>query len=127
MGKGFSIEPMRDPISGIIIRNAENNPIVDSDFTGLRNRCQSFHESLEADKPKTRKALSLLTRKGARISDILCHSAIDMKPRRLASKAVKMRTSIAVAKNFRLGDVDSVLNVTIDLQGPTNFGKKWRL
>lgn len=127
MGKGFSIEPMRDPVSGIVIRDSENNPIVDSDFTGLRDRYRAFRTSLEADKPKTKKALSLPSWRGARISDILSHSAIDMKPRRLAPKAVKMRSSIAVANNFRLGDVANVLTATIDLQESGNFEKKWRL
>ena len=127
MGKGFSIEPMRDPVSGIIIRDEENNPIVDSDFSGLRDRYRAFRESLEADKSKPKKSLSLPNWKGARIGDILGHSAIDMKPRRLAPRAVKMRREIAAAENFRLGDVANVLNVTIDLQEPSNFVEKWRL
>lgn len=127
MGKGFSIEPMRDPVSGIVIRDAENNPIVDSDFTGLRDRYRTFLKSLKLDKPKTKKALLLPSWNGARINDILSHSAIDMKPRRLAPKAVKMRASIAVAENFRLGDVATVLDMTIDLQEPANLKKRWRL
>ncbi|MDI1297159.1 MAG: N-6 DNA methylase, partial [bacterium] len=127
MGKGFSIEPMRDPISGIVIRDSENNPIVDSDFTGLRDRYRAFRESLEGDKPKTRKSLILPSWKGARVQDIISHPAIDMKPRRLTPKAVKMRAAITAANHFRLSDVANVLDVTIDLQEPQNFEQKWRL
>ena len=47
LGKGFSTINKKDPNTGIEIRDQDNNPIIDSDFEGIRERFSSFSEKFE--------------------------------------------------------------------------------
>jgi type I restriction enzyme M protein len=119
MGKGFSIEPKRDAQTGIIQRDADNNPIIDSDFTGLTQRFEQFIALSQSPKAKGWD--------GARVSSIIGHSNLDMKPRRVSRKAVQRRLSLEQGHSFLLSDVADVVDETIDLQDDPNFGQAWRL
>lgn len=130
MGKGFSIIPQRDPVTGVIVRDKANNPVIDSDFRGLRERFGSFRTSLLSESP-AKKGIStapmMPSWAGARFEDIIQHPLLDMKPRRLAPKAVALRARLTAAQSFRLNHVADVVSETIDLAMPANFGRSWRL
>lgn len=130
MGKGFSIEPKRDPKTGDVIRDAQNEPLIDSDFLGIRERHSEFRNSLSLN--TIGKSASSLQKTmpdwtGSRVSDIRDHPNLDMKPRRLTKKAVARRAAIASVDHFRLEEIADVVSSYIDLQSQPNFGKEWRL
>ncbi|WP_295639638.1 N-6 DNA methylase [Novosphingobium sp.] len=130
MGKGFSIEPKRDPKTGDVIRDAENEPIIDSDFLGLRERHSQFRDLLNLNlksKSGSSSKKAIPGWSGSRISDIRNHPNLDMKPRRLTKKAVARRAAILSVDHFRLADVADVVSTYIDLQSLPNLGKEWRL
>lgn len=130
MGKGFSIIPKRDPDTGVILRDASNAPLIDSDFDGIRHRFAAFRANVPDTAPvgKGPKAPAIYpTWEGARVQDVLLHPQLDMKPRRLAIKAVRHRRGLASGPSFKLSEVAEVISATIDLSEDENFNKQWRL
>jgi type I restriction enzyme M protein len=52
---------------------------------------------------------------GARISDILDHPSLDMKPRRLMPRALANIHAITSESHARLGDIADVVTATVDI------------
>lgn len=130
MGKGFSLIPQRDPMTGTIVRDEANNPVIDSDFTGVRERFKAFRSALQsAGAAATGKTSPRLLPgwDGSRYSDIVGHPDLDMKPRRLTPKTVALKKRLKAAPSFQLREVADVLSATMDLSTPSNFTKAWRL
>lgn len=125
MGRSHAPTLMRDPSSGSEVRDAENRPVIDSDFIRAKEgfdhlveRCSlNAHREPSDDVPEWT---------GARINDILEHQNIDLKPRRLSIRAIENVRSIRKGKYIRLGDVADVVEETFDLlsEEPSNL---WRM
>ena len=127
LGSGFTAIPKRHPETGEEIRNENNQIVIDSDFTGLRERFKKFTENSGwnlplQDQPKTYNSFN-----GGRILDILNHPDLDMKPRRLTVNALQNRTAIMSGDHFHLKEVADVVTDLFDVDGPEGKGKPWRL
>jgi type I restriction enzyme M protein len=103
LGGDYGVTPLRDPETGVEIRDSQNNLVLDS----------HFHRVLEeyADTPKRKTA----SWEGATLNDIESRRDLDMKPRRLVPAALRNIRALSERKAIRLGDVADVLRVTIDL------------
>jgi type I restriction enzyme M protein len=65
---------------------------------------------------------------GARVSDVLRHPNLDMKPRRLVPKALQNMLRIQAGTHVRLGDIADVVGETFDvLTGPNGPATHYRL
>ncbi|MDB5178878.1 MAG: hypothetical protein JWN01_821 [Patescibacteria group bacterium] len=115
MGGGFLPTYKRDEETGLEIRDAENHPVVSSDFNAITEDFLSFVRD-GGDR----------TWNGAHIDDILSHSNLDMKPRRLMPRALKNIKSIQSLPHIRLGTIADVVKATVDLN-ETEPSKMWRL
>jgi type I restriction enzyme M protein len=108
LGKGFFPEALKDSDSGLEIRDDSNKPIIATDFTRVSNNFNSFMDM--------EKNGQLEEWQGARVSDILNHPQLDMKPRRLSYKALANIRGIVGSDHVRLGDIAEVVDRTVDLQ-----------
>jgi type I restriction enzyme M protein len=108
LGKGFFPEALKDSNSGLEMRDASNKPIIATDFARVSNNFNSFMDMEKNGR--------LDEWRGARVSDILNHPQLDMKPRRLSYKALANIRSIAGGDYIRLGDIAEVVDKTVDLQ-----------
>jgi type I restriction enzyme M protein len=127
LGKGFSVIPRRDPLTGAELRNAANELIPDSDFDGVRQRFASFVEKWKCWEPTSAQVREFASWKGGRISDVLEHDSLDLKPRRLTHNALKNRRDIMSGPHVKLGDLADVVTDTIELDAQPNAGRSWRL
>lgn len=107
LGKGFFAELLRDSDSGLEIRDSANRPRIDTDFDRVKNNFTNF---INMDRDGT-----LTSWQGARVSDILSHPLLDMKPRRLNFKALANIKSIKSGKFARLADIADVVENMVDL------------
>jgi len=82
LGKGFFQVPLRDAETGLEMRDSTNKILIDTDFTRVKNNFFNFIE-------KGKKG-ELSNWQGGRVSDILNHPQLDMKPRRLNVKALQI-------------------------------------
>jgi type I restriction enzyme M protein len=102
LGKGFFTIPLRDNDTGLEIRDEENDVVIDTDFTRVRNNFLKFikylNDPLAPDWD------------GARVADILSHPMLDMKPRRLSRKALSNTRAITDGDYVRLSEVADVLD-----------------
>jgi len=125
MGKGFSRILVRDPDTGEEVRDDENKPLVQSDFVGVRDRYSKF--SVRSSILSTSKVHSDTFEgwRGARISHVLSHSALDLKPRRLTIKALQNLRRIRSGEYRKLSEIADVIDFGIDLS--EDLSKQWRL
>jgi type I restriction enzyme M protein len=123
MGKGYSPLYVRDKETGLEIRDENNQRVPDTDF---RRVCQGFDEFSGAVKwEKTERRLDKWP--GARISDILNHATLDMKPRRLMPRALANIRGIKSGQHAILSDIADVVEDTIDILEGDGAAKFWRL
>ena len=101
MGKGFKAIPKCDQETGLEIRNANNEILLDSDFSGVVNGYRQFRDKVLGEETDQWP--------GARVSDILGHPLLDMKPRRLMPRALKNMQGITEGRHVRLREIASVL------------------
>jgi type I restriction enzyme M protein len=127
MGKGFSPIPKRDEATGQELRDEENNIVIDSDFTGIVERFLRFSQMVGWQLPLSEQEQSFPEWKGGTIEDVTNHPHLDLKPRRLAQRALTNIRVLKANKHIRLGDIADVLDETLDLSAVENFQKKWRL
>jgi len=120
LGKGFSTIPQRDKTTGAVLLDEDNKELIDSDFIGLQKRFASFRSKTTTNAKWTSWA-------GAHYSDIARHPALDMKPRRLAPRAVAHRKQVRAGNHVRLGDVADVVTQKIDLTKVPHAVSAWRL
>ena len=103
LGGDFRQLPAKDRVSGLPIRDSTNKIVLDSDFLRV---IREFEEM-----PK--KKLAEWT--GATVADILSHQDLDMKPRRLSTRALENIHSLKAAGALPLGQIAEVLEHTVDL------------
>ncbi|ELB2078689.1 N-6 DNA methylase [Vibrio parahaemolyticus] len=113
LGKGFSIVTKRDPDTGLEIRDEFNNVIIDSDFNGLRNRFTEFNKKYGSSEDLIYEDSESWF--GARVSDVLKHPNLDLKPRRLTPKALINKRDVVNSDHVRLGDIADVISETVNL------------
>ena len=106
LGKGFFPMVKRDPESGLEVRNVSNKAQIDTDFERVRSNFRHFIDTdIGHDASWT----------GARASDILQHPLLDMKPRRLNSKALANIRSIRAGRFEQLKNIAEIVEETIDI------------
>ncbi|MGI2132653.1 HsdM family class I SAM-dependent methyltransferase [Shewanella baltica] len=120
LGQGFTNEVKRDPYTGIELRNEDNSPIIDSDFEGIRERFTKFTEKFKWNEALEQQPLPDSSWLGAKVSDVLQHPNLDLKPRRLTPKALINKKNIIKEKPIRLGDIATIVTDTIDLSEYTS-------
>jgi type I restriction enzyme M protein len=101
-GDGGSI-PLRDPETGIEIRDSENEIVLASDFDRVLEEYREFRRSRGRNWTAAYK------------SDITDRPTLDMKPRRLVPKALENWRQIEAGEHVRLGDIADVVAERIDL------------
>lgn len=102
LGKGFFTIPLRDQDTGLELRNEDNEIIIDTDFTRVKNNFLKFIKHV-SDPDFCR------TWGGSKVQDILDHPQLDMKPRRLSLKALSNIRSITSGKYVKLSDIANVV------------------
>ncbi|MBD8485029.1 N-6 DNA methylase [Frigoribacterium sp. CFBP 8759] len=103
LGKSFSSIPLRDPSTGLARRDAENNEILDTDFTRVRESYAAFLESTGDGRFIPEGWL------GATSDDVYATALLDLKPRRLSVKALANVRGLLAGDHVRLRDVADVL------------------
>lgn len=124
MGKGYSALYVRDPSTGLEIRDEKNQKIVDTDFTRV---CDGFEKYTAISRWDTTGIEKHGAWDGARINDILKHPNFDLKPRRLMPKALHNIKSIKKQPHFSLAEIADVVSDTIDIITNNGASKRWRL
>lgn len=109
LGRGYSEIAKRDPLTGLEIRNAENELILDTDFDRVRAGFHAFSQATNGGR------VVPSDWSGATLSDITSTNSLDMKPRRLSTKALENLRTIRGGSHVRLGDIAEVMDQTVDL------------
>lgn len=107
LGKGYTVIPERDPISGLELHDSENNIILASDFTRVRSGYKNAQKRARNRIPTGWE--------GATFADIRDHDSLDMKPRRLMPRALSNRREILDGKHVYLSDIAEVLEDTANV------------
>ena len=126
MGKGFQPLIKRDIQTGAEVRDGENKPILDSDFNKVRDSFKNF-TSLFHWNQVTQNQATFAHWSGARISNIINHPSIDMKPRRLMPKALENIQTIKKGSYVALKEIADVLDDSIDIVQTYGTNKLCRL
>ena len=104
LGKGFYRILLRDQETGLEVRDEHNRPIIDTDFRRVKANFARFFQGVRQggfnDWP------------GATAEDISNHPVLDMKPRRLSSRALANLREIKEGRFVRLGDIAHLLEDT---------------
>ena len=103
LGGNFAPTILRDPETGLEIRDDRNQVELDSDFRRTLTDFTAFKSTRSKDWD------------GARYSDIRRRRDLDMKPRRLVPRALEVVRSVQGAEHVRLEDIAEVLAQTVDL------------
>lgn len=107
LGKGFQTIPLRDEQTGLELRDSATNEIlIDTDFQRIK---ENFKVFINMQKEQTEFKWD-----GARLSDILNHPQLDMKPRRLTRNALLNLRTIISKPYKRLYEVADVIENTTD-------------
>jgi len=120
LGKGFHQLIARDPATGLEIRDDDNQLVLDTDFSRVRASYARFSSEVAHEHDTS-------TWPGARISDVLNHPNLDMKPRRLMPKALANKAKIAGGEHRRLAEIAEVISDKIDLLAKTPPSGLYRL
>lgn len=121
LGGGFTEIGKRDPITGHVIRNEQNQIELDTDFDAVLTTYQDFVSQTNAG----RKIPD--TWAGATLSDIIDSPTLDMKPRRLSPGAIANLARVKSDGHVRLGDVATVLEFPVDILEKYGAGSLLRL
>ena len=128
LGSGFPVTPKRLSDSGDPLRDEQNRLIPDSDFVGVADRNAAFSDQFKLSQPM---AAQLKACKGAwigaRIGDVLSSGTLDLKPRRLAPKALTNVRRISSGPHVRLRDVAALVTETTDIGDGGARSALWRL
>ena len=113
MGTGFQSIPLKDPLTGLEVRDLENKVILDSDFLKVSESFKIFTKQTNWNKVGHKVDNSAWS--GATINDIIKHPNFDMKPRRLMPKALENINSIKKSKHLKLSEIADVITDTLDI------------
>lgn len=125
LGKGFTNVIKKDADTGIELRDKNNNPLIDSDFEGICRRFSTFSDRFQWQDDVEEQKTDTATWKGARISDVMNHPNLDLKPRRLAPKALQNKKNAMADESIKLGQIADIVTEFIDLSKHTD--KDYRL
>ncbi len=115
LGKGFTNIVKRDSDTGLELRDYDNKPVIDSDFEGIRERFTKFTNKFKWDQKVDLQPIVDSSWQGAKISDVINHPSLDLKPRRLTPKALINKKIVSSGNPVRLGDIAEIVTDTIDL------------
>lgn len=115
LGKGFTNIVKRDSDTGLELRDYDNKPVIDSDFEGIRERFTKFTNKFKWDQKVDLQPIVDSSWQGAKISDVINHPSLDLKPRRLTPKALINKKLVSSGNPVRLGDIAEIVTDTIDL------------
>jgi type I restriction enzyme M protein len=127
LGKGFTELPKRDIETGVEIRDEDNRVILDSDFIGVRERFSIFSKKYKWRSPIRIQAVTFDDWQGARIGDVVKHIGLDLKPRRLAPRALANQKALLSSPHKFLKNIAEVVEPSIDLKIDSNPNKFWCL
>ena len=125
MGSGFAPTVMRDPKTGLEIRDENNEPMIDSDFVGVQKRFSEFSARVQYTNSLASQPSSFENWHGAKFSDVSSHNFLDLKPRRLSFRALENIRRITTSSYVELGKIADIVELKIDLLA--NPAKPWRL
>lgn len=123
MGKGYSPLYVRDQVTGLEVRDENNQRIIDTDFRRVRCGFDDFTKKTKWDGVGAR----VIEWEGARISDVLRHGNLDLKPRRLMPKALHNVKAIKDRQYVVLHEIAEIVIDTIDVMDDENSSRLWRL
>lgn len=125
LGKGFSPLFVRDRYTGIEIRDEENKLMPDTDFRRIDVAFDEFTSSSKWNRASNRQPLPEGW-EGATFNDVFKHRNLDLKPRRLMSRALGNLRSIKQDRHVKLSDIANLITETFDILGGEK-SKLWRL
>lgn len=124
MGTGGPPLNVRDSATGVEVRDKDNRLIADTDFRRVREGFDQFTTATKWDRGGVTPVGPSWN--GARLSDILRHPNLDLKPRRLMPRALANIRGVRKGKHVSLKDIADIADATVDiLKGGTE--KLWRL
>jgi len=112
LGGDFRPLPLQDKATGIPIRDSANRIVLDSDFRRVLDEFAATPKKITAKW------------KGATVADIVSRVDLDMKPRRLAPRALENTHRLKAEGAVPLSEIADVLEDKIDLLtdvGPSEF------
>jgi type I restriction enzyme M protein len=124
MGKGYSPQYVRDPETGIEIRNEENELIPDTDFRRVSSGFDNFTKITYWDRQTSSPPAPEW--EGARVADVLSHRNLDLKPRRLMPRALANVRQLLSGKHKKLSQIADVVHDTTDIVDVFGGSKLWR-
>lgn len=128
LGSGFPITPICNKESGAEIRDDENRLIPDSDFVGVSARNSEFNKNFKIQENTSKQVVACKQLWiGARISDVLKSSQLDLKPRRLTPKALANLRTIESDAPLLLSDIATLVTEKIDIGTGDLSSQSWRL
>ena len=126
MGKGYSPLYVRDRSTGIELRDTTNARTVDTDFRRVAETYDAFTIDSRWKEPAA-KQRTPANWSGATINDILNHTNLDLKPRRLMAPALQNVRTIRAGSYQALSDIADVLTTKFDIMGTDEPDKLWRV
>ena len=103
LGGDFRPLPLRDKATGNPIRDSNNRIVLDSDFRRVLMEYAAAPKKLQG------------SWRDATVADILSRPDLDMKPRRLATRALKNIRNLKSCGAVRLSEIAEVVKSKIDL------------
>lgn len=127
LGSGFAIIPSKDPETGVEIRDENNELIIDTDFKGVVQRFKKFSDKFKVYEPTAKQIKVKNDWTGGSISDIISRVDLDIKPRRLAIKALNNIREIKSKTHFKVKDIADVITDLINLSDDKYSRLEWKL
>jgi len=127
LGAGFSPIAKRDLVTGEEVRDDNNQLVIESDFTDIRSRFSKFSNDTRWRETIRRQSCTYKSFRGGKVSDILKHAELDMKPRRLMPSALENKRLLLAGKHFELREIADVVAELYDLYSSGAEAERWRL
>ncbi len=128
LGKGYSVIPARDAKSGYEIRDESNEVIIDTDFRGVSKRFKAFEQKFKVFETVPKQIAIGTAWKGGSYERIISRSDLDLKPRRLCTKAINNNIdSLHASPYVKLGDIANISEEIIDVGTDENKTEEFRL
>jgi len=127
LGTGYSPLPRRDSVTGIEIRDEQNQIVIDSDFKGIRERFARLSKQTRWQDALNKQPKSFAFFTGGKVQDILAHPELDMKPRRLTINALANKRKLLAEKHLKLKEIAVVVNSFFDLESEEAKKTLWRM
>lgn len=127
LGAGFSPSVKRQPETGEEIRDEDNHPLLDTDFTGIRERFRHFTVQSKWNASSGAHNAKYTGFKGGRVNEILTHPLLDMKPRRLTPNALENKRKLSAGPHVKLGEIAEIVTDFFDVMSDEGQAHLWRL